>query len=710
MHVFYHKYEFEIKILFIYINCYALLKEIQLIQKNSKLIKQKFFYKNIRGIIYMGINALNNQQQVVLKNNYYKLNNQKNSIYTQNVFANNATGKADFRTLDLPADGLDDGKISFGSKLKNFGKGLISPITSMFTSVKNFAIGAGMVAGGAILVAATSGAALPILIAAGITMGSVQLGAGIFKASIAKTDKEAESAWQGMGAGTSTIALSVAGSKSALKANGTDTTGMSYLETAVECFKQSPSSVSKSFGALTSGKSLTNLKNSLGISNKKPTENTPSLAEENAITQPEQKTTILEKEQATLEKADSKVNVPVKTEQSAQTETLPQISQQKVKEPVLTTLNPTEYIDNSEYLRIYREIANSDTVMTVKSNALEGKSVSELKDFETAIKAILKRSGLTTDDFKIVKASDSIIIPEIKDFKTTKNFKHLVDLYANNRDAFDYLINSDTLYEGFFKINNDSYVDFDNLMKTLDVNALKTMEKVTNSNPIVGEYTKSSDDFYKNPENITKLHDLIAKHKTPVDINVYRGERTVGMFKDIPLDESISNELKTECLKAADTTKEIPIEAPNYDLTFGGQMGKEMSLYDFISQKERLTLADAMELCKYFDDETVDKIMAQLSKTTIDDNRFKSFTFSKSFAEKWKNGGYYNNHGAKMILGTKIKAGTEAVYADDLSMHNGQFEILVNDNPKTISFSDLKFDRDTNTFYVGADLSMHNQA
>ena len=32
----------------------------------------------------------------------------------------------------------DDGKISFGSKIKNIAKGIISPITTMFSSPKNF--------------------------------------------------------------------------------------------------------------------------------------------------------------------------------------------------------------------------------------------------------------------------------------------------------------------------------------------------------------------------------------------------------------------------------------------------------------------------------------------------------------------------------------------------------------------------------------------
>lgn len=151
---------------------------------------------------------------------------------------------------------IDDGKISLGSKLKNFCKGLISPITNMFKSPKNFLMSVGMIAAGAALIAVTGGAATPILIAAGVTMGAVQLGTGAYKAATAKTDTEAEAAWQGMGAGTTSIGLSVLGAKKALKAAKIDTTGMNSLQATVKCFKASPGQF---------GKSVANAKSFFGI-------------------------------------------------------------------------------------------------------------------------------------------------------------------------------------------------------------------------------------------------------------------------------------------------------------------------------------------------------------------------------------------------------------------------------------------------------------
>ncbi|MDD3013518.1 MAG: hypothetical protein PHC34_07440 [Candidatus Gastranaerophilales bacterium] len=74
-------------------------------------------------------------------------------IKTTNPTANSSFSTTNAKTVSS-VDNTDDGSISFTEKLKCFGKGIISPITSMFSSAKNFAIGASMlVAGGALLVA-----------------------------------------------------------------------------------------------------------------------------------------------------------------------------------------------------------------------------------------------------------------------------------------------------------------------------------------------------------------------------------------------------------------------------------------------------------------------------------------------------------------------------------------------------------------------------
>ena len=133
-------------------------------------------------------------------------------------------------------DQADDGKISFGQKLKSFGKGLISPITNMFKSPGNFIKGALGIAVGAGLIAITGGAVAPIMVAAGVGFGGIQIAKGAIDAASAKTDAEAQQAWENMGSGTFAVAGSIAGAKAAAKASGVNTNGMNAFQATKECF------------------------------------------------------------------------------------------------------------------------------------------------------------------------------------------------------------------------------------------------------------------------------------------------------------------------------------------------------------------------------------------------------------------------------------------------------------------------------------------
>lgn len=159
----------------------------------------------------------------------------------------------------------DDGKISTADKVKSFLKGVVSPVTSMFSSPKNFAIGALSMAAGAALIVATGGAAAPLFVAAGLVGGTIQFAKSAYGAAVATTDDEARAAWQGMGTGAGAVAGSVAGSKTALNTAGVNTAKTGIFASVVECFKAIPSCLSKSFNSFSSGAALVNLKSALGI-------------------------------------------------------------------------------------------------------------------------------------------------------------------------------------------------------------------------------------------------------------------------------------------------------------------------------------------------------------------------------------------------------------------------------------------------------------
>lgn len=144
-------------------------------------------------------------------------------------------------------DASGDGKFSWGEAIKNLGKGLISPITAMFSSVKGFLLGAGMMIGGAALVAATGGAILPVFIAMGVAFGAYEGIKGIYKIATAKNGDDVEKAFQEFGTATSSIALSFLGVRTTLKCAGISTEEMSKTQAIVSCFKDLPGSIRNSF-------------------------------------------------------------------------------------------------------------------------------------------------------------------------------------------------------------------------------------------------------------------------------------------------------------------------------------------------------------------------------------------------------------------------------------------------------------------------------
>lgn len=218
-------------------------------------------------------------QNYLLNNTHYlpEINYTGNTIGGQNanLYVSNpapqfgAQYSSDLYTPDYSSQNdpyaADDGKISTADKVKSFLKGVVSPVTSMFSSPKNFAIGALSMAAGAALIVATGGAAAPLFVAAGLVGGTIQFAKSAYGAAVATTDDEARAAWQGMGTGAGAVAGSVAGSKTALNTAGVNTAKTGIFASVVECFKTIPSCLSKSFNSFSSGAALVNLKSALGI-------------------------------------------------------------------------------------------------------------------------------------------------------------------------------------------------------------------------------------------------------------------------------------------------------------------------------------------------------------------------------------------------------------------------------------------------------------
>lgn len=129
--------------------------------------------------------------------------------------------KVAFKGDDAPKtqDKSNNGKFDMSEGFKQFGKGIASPITSIFSSLESFAVTAG-IAGAGLFVINKVKQAGPILIAAGTAFGLFQIGKGIANVIKAKDGDAKEKALFHTGAGVSTVALSVATSKPLLRNSG----------------------------------------------------------------------------------------------------------------------------------------------------------------------------------------------------------------------------------------------------------------------------------------------------------------------------------------------------------------------------------------------------------------------------------------------------------------------------------------------------------
>mgnify|MGYP004555918687 CR=1 FL=1 len=174
----------------------------------------------------MGINAVN---QNLYQNNYSNLESSKkqkidNQPYTNTVIKNkNLEEDSSFLGLyDFGCkDGVDDGSIGFIEASKNVLKGGIKFFTGMFTdengnfstkqTLKTLAIGVAI--GLATTIPIIGPLVLPSLCAFGLCHGGAEVISGISNAMDAKTDEEAQKAWQQVGSGTTEGIASYTGYK-----------------------------------------------------------------------------------------------------------------------------------------------------------------------------------------------------------------------------------------------------------------------------------------------------------------------------------------------------------------------------------------------------------------------------------------------------------------------------------------------------------------
>lgn len=344
------------------------------------------------------------------------------------------------------------------------------------------------------------------------------------------------------------------------------------------------------------------------------------------------------------------------------------------------------YIKNSPLLNTYDKESKED-IYKYSHNAI---NVLELVDIEglKEIENICQRVYDNTPHYWNDKVNPHAL----------KNF---VDLYYYNQKVFEYCINSEPIKNVFmddFRSNA--------CIKDLNIAAAKEIEKGA-ADPIIMDFVINSDDFYKDSKKINELSARLSQNKTTGDITVYRGDRHVGMFSEIP----INNSFLTKKIKLSNFINQLSTrneKIGEFNKEYNSHTG-QISLYNYIKNKKELSLSDAMLMMKYMDKHSQNEILELIKNAKVeDDGRFKSTTLSPKFAEQWI-GSCYNNerkNEAKIMSKINIKENCEGVYVQGEDSTNGQCEFIVNNKPKITTIKNITYDKEKNTFNLEYDLEM----
>lgn len=288
------------------------------------------------------------------------------------------------------------------------------------------------------------------------------------------------------------------------------------------------------------------------------------------------------------------------------------------------------------------------------------------------------------------------------------NLAQLTILKAHNKEAYEYLLNhpnkrtlSDML-SYFAKNLNGSCIEtltIPQIKQIEGIGTISTLNYKTDQDIIMHglvsmrRYVESSDIFARNVEDVKSLHDYLSTCKVIEPFTAYRAERDTGMFNKIFLDKKLSVETKWNILKNFFKARKIPVH--DYSGIYETSFTKKTNLFSFILGKEKLTLADAMQVAKYGNESYRNKVIKMIKESQIIDNRFKSLTFDKNMAEGWLPVQGSNNTG--IFHNIKVKKGVEGCYS---SVDNRQAEFILNNGEKHISFQNIKYDPKKDIFFV----------
>lgn len=278
------------------------------------------------------------------------------------------------------------------------------------------------------------------------------------------------------------------------------------------------------------------------------------------------------------------------------------------------------------------------------------------------------------------------------------NYMNMLIMKKYNPDTYKYIMTTDDGYIRSRATVNQwadwRYCPSRAMLKNITPEQLNVMAKdrLPRTLKNIGAYVEDSDHFMRYEKAVSELSKDLSKCRLSTDVELYRGDKTVGMFDSIGIDKNFEKQIRKLLNKNKKRAKKMKIT------TYDGRYNCEPStnLYDFLSSKETLTLADAMQAAKFGDEKFLNEVVAAIRKAKVTDTRFKSYSFDKGMAAGWR--AIHSGDNTTIIQNATIKKGTQGGYHQG---DNKQYEVILNNTPKEMTFQDVVYDKATDTFVLG---------
>ena len=292
------------------------------------------------------------------------------------------------------------------------------------------------------------------------------------------------------------------------------------------------------------------------------------------------------------------------------------------------------------------------------------------------------------------------------------NLAQLTILKAHNKEAYEYIMTHQNkevvshLLETFDNGLNGSTFETLTVAQIRQLEGCGRVNSLNFQNPedskiiqngLTAEerFVLSSDMFYQHPEDMQNLHKFLSKQTITEPFTAFRAEKDTGMFSSVPLDKGMARKVKVLALKNIFNARKIKV----HEYSGNYQNFKYTDLFSHIMASPQLTLADAMQVAKYGNEKFRMQLIELIKNTQIPDSRFKSLTFDGGFAKDWV---CTQDGHTKILQNMQVNKGLHGKYSNS---DNRQAEFILNNDPKIMSFQDVKYDPKYDVFYFDSSIS-----